>query len=444
MKREIVLIGLGHIYKAFMNHFDSDKANIIALLDNDPNLQGKIIGGIEVQSVENAHKFVGLDFVITTKCKEEITAQIQEKVKGSRVYFFSDIFFGDRPFYNDFWRAVLKDDFLSEFKEFEKGYLHILDIVQNRPLDINIEIVEYCPLKCRFCVNRKKNRTYHSMSMDLFGKICEEYSEMGGGGIGLSSMQSDVFSDNQLMNRLRYLNKYKDIFYVYTTTSLISASKYGDREINEILDVFDLMEVSVLGTNPDDYRMMSGIDGYDLLYSTLYRFKNLIDRWNKRTTIVLCFRTTNLHKLKKDMVFQKLANDFGISYSIDTYFDWYGGISQEDLPNGAKLRNPDHSKDSSDCALAYKSLTIKTDGQAVGCGCVDWDGVFVIGDARIQTLREIWNSDDARKFRYGFSGGKIPDICKHCGMYYDCKKIYGQKKYVKYMPEMGVYDYVNL
>jgi MoaA/NifB/PqqE/SkfB family radical SAM enzyme len=60
------------------------------------------------------------------------------------------------------------------------AYIHMLSIIRKRPLDINIETINKCPLKCVFCCNRLYQRDYTVMDNKLFEDIVYQYVKMGG------------------------------------------------------------------------------------------------------------------------------------------------------------------------------------------------------------------------------------------------------------------------
>lgn len=324
-------------------------------------------------------------------------------------------------------------------KRYSKSHKHICSIIKERPLDINIELTNTCPMSCVFCCNRKIKRDLRNMNMDLFEKICKEYIEMGGGSIGLSSMQSDVFSDPLLLERLCFLKPVKGKMYIYTTNPLISIAKYTDSELKLILEVFDYIQVSIEGTNRKDYLEMCGVDAFDQLMINLYRVKAMIKKYNIKTRIELHFRTYSLEKLKKDDTYVKLMEDFSEGGAIDTYFDWFGSIKQSDLPVGAKLISKINIKETEDCSAALSTLAINSEGCVIGCGCIDWNSKYIIGNCNSDTLYKIWQSAPAKEFRHGFSLKNIPDICRKCGLYTSNVEAYSQKKLKDYKVTDGVY-----
>lgn len=317
------------------------------------------------------------------------------------------------------------------------AYLYMSQMVKKRPVDINVETITLCPLKCKFCCNRLYEREYTVMNNELFEKIVREYSEWGGA-IGLSSMQSDFFLDPLLMERLEIINKYKRRLWIYGTTTLISCKKYSDAELLRIVQVFDYLGVSALGWDKKSYQDMANIDGFDILREQLRRVQKLILDNGLRTKIVVGFRTNNKAALRGSVFYKEIKDMFVINEIKDTFFSWFGSIKQEDLPKGAKLYIRNNCKQRENC-VAPATLAVQANGKVIGCGCIDWLEKYVIGNTNTNTLKEIWQSVKAKKFRYAFQRGKIPTICKECGLYTSVQEAWSRAEMMGYRPMDGLY-----
>lgn len=324
----------------------------------------------------------------------------------------------------------------------EIAYLHILRIIKKRPLDINIETINMCPLKCVFCCNRIYNREHVVMDNKLFEDIIKQYCDMGGGALGLSSMQSDFFSDPLLMDRMRiikkYKKKYKKKLWVYVTTPLISLKKYSDKELQYILRLFDCLQISVEGYDRESYQNMAGINGFDIVKEQLERVREIMEKNSLTIRIDICFRTYNKAKLKASKIYKEMKRVFNIYDVKDTFFSWFGTIKQEDLPKGAKVIFKYNDRKKVNCVNANVSLTVMADGKVVGCGCIDWLGKYIIGDCRKNTLEEIWRSPEAVEFRTAFEKGKVPSICHECGLYSPMTNM-KNKRLLKYKLSSGLF-----
>ena len=279
-------------------------------------------------------------------------------------------------------------------------------IVATRPLDINIETTNFCAASCVFCPNSKVKRQKSTMSMTLFEKICDEYAAMGGGAVSLSSMQSDLFSDKELLNRIQYLQRYKDIIYVYATTYLVGASKLDDRELEYFLRSFSYLQISLGGVDKDGYREMYGINGYDVARKQLLRIKKIVDDKKIKIRLSLHFRTAHPESIERSSLIKELGSTFSTVEIRNEFFSWGGLINQEDLPDGSKLVIADNSLARANCAVASASMSINVDGSVVGCGCVDWNSKHVVGNVQNTSLKQVWQSQNALEFRTAFSNNK--------------------------------------
>lgn len=312
-------------------------------------------------------------------------------------------------------------------------------IVKTRPIDINIETTNFCPLKCLFCPNRKIDRKKQTMSMELFGKICKDYYFIGGGVIGISSMQSDIFSDDLLLKRLELLKKYKDKFYLYTTTNIVSSAKLNDNEIKEILETFNYLEVSIGGVEENEYKIMYGIDAFNIVKSQLCRCSRIIKENNLNIEIELAIRTYQMDKIINSQEYKELELLFPIHQIKDTFFSWYGTITQDELPVGAKIQKLSNLAKTKDCVVPFATLNFNVDGKVVGCGCIDWEAKHIVGDINEQTISQIWNNKLCKKFRFGFSTKNIPDLCKECALYLQKDFCFSNPILKKYKLTDGLY-----
>lgn len=323
------------------------------------------------------------------------------------------------------------------------AYFHMLRIIKKRPLDINVETVSMCPLKCVFCCNRIYKRKYVVMDNQFFEKIVKQFCDMGGGTIGLGSMQSDFLSDPLLIERIKVIKKYKKKLWLYSTTPLLSCKKYSDQELIYILHSFDYLVISAAGYDKGSYEKMAGIDGFDIFKEQLKRVKRIIEKNRLSVKVEIAFRVYNKRELLKSRFYKEVKSMFYINDIKDTYFSWFGTINNEDLPRGAKLELRYNKKKKENCVVPNATLAVQANGKVVGCGCIDWLEKYVIGDCNENTLQEIWTSSKAIKFRNAFKLGKLPSICQECGLYSSMNTCLSNWRLLQYNSLNGVYYLVE-
>jgi radical SAM protein with 4Fe4S-binding SPASM domain len=146
-----------------------------------------------------------------------------------------------------------------------------------------------------------------------------------------------------------------------------------------------------------------------------------------------------MEKLKNDKIYQKLINDFPSRGIMVSYFDWSGLISQEDLPPGANLLVKDNTKEKVDCTVCNATLSITPEGKAIGCGCIDFNSKYIIGDCSEDNLLNIWKNKRALSFRRSFHEGHIPEMCKKCALYLNVKNAYSRRQLLNYKVTDGLY-----
>lgn len=332
----------------------------------------------------------------------------------------------------------------------EAALRNMNSILAERPLDINIECTNFCPMHCVFCPNHKAGRAKSVMDMALFGKICRDFYDLGGGAVGISAMQSDLFSDDLLKQRLLELSNYRDLFRVHSTTNLIGAARLDDADLELFLRTLSHLEISIGGLSREEYLTMFGVNGFDVAVAQLRRVARLVEAKDIPITLDLSIRTNSIWSLGlariarlavpvRSTLLAELEKTYNIHNVINQFFSWGGLITQDDLPKGARIKLVDNSSKRMDCAIPWATLSVNTDGRVIGCGCIDWGARHVIGDMREQGIAEIWQGEAARNFRLSFSRGDIKDICLDCSLYAPRDRVFSNPRLVRYRVTDGLY-----
>ncbi len=72
------------------------------------------------------------------------------------------------------------------------------------------------------------------------------------------------------------------------------------------------------------------------------------------------------------------------------------------------------------CGGGWSALGISADGNAFLCEQMKMDEPFYVGDARTQTIQEIWNGDRLNRFIYPERDQFVGTICEHCTDFESC------------------------
>jgi radical SAM protein with 4Fe4S-binding SPASM domain len=72
------------------------------------------------------------------------------------------------------------------------------------------------------------------------------------------------------------------------------------------------------------------------------------------------------------------------------------------------------------CGGGWSTLGVEPDGRAFLCEQMKMDEPFFVGDARRQSIREIWDGEQMRRFIYPERGQFAGTICEACAEFEDC------------------------
>jgi radical SAM protein with 4Fe4S-binding SPASM domain len=69
------------------------------------------------------------------------------------------------------------------------------------------------------------------------------------------------------------------------------------------------------------------------------------------------------------------------------------------------------------CRNLWRTLSVYWDGRVVPC-CVDYEGVFIVGDIRQEDLSYIFNGPRMRALRKKHVAGQFDSICRYCSPFF--------------------------
>jgi radical SAM protein with 4Fe4S-binding SPASM domain len=125
-------------------------------------------------------------------------------------------------------------------------------------------------------------------------------------------------------------------------------------------------------------------------YKNILKLLDLKAQRNFKTTIVITM--INLNKSWQQEEFEKLKDAFK---GMDAYVylksqdqQWY----EDNRQQTASIHWIEF------CQFPWSSMTVKSNGESVEC-VEDFNNEIILGDAKTQTLSEIWNGEKYKKFR---------------------------------------------
>jgi hypothetical protein len=251
-----------------------------------------------------------------------------------------------------------------------------------------------------------------TMSMAMFEKVLQDYSEIGGGCLTLTPKNGEVFLDNRLEERLSLLDKYPMIKYLSITTNAIPIDRFSDDLLRKILNYFDRIHISVYGLDQEEYSMMTRRDYYSRMVSNIKRIIKLRDI--NKTEMLFGFRFLKSHSEKdiNDWIKRNFEIDIPYGYT-DSYMDWNGAIDQRNaLPGVANWKK--RTQGDSHCIIPFILGMVYSNGDVSYCSCNDFDICedFKLGNINDKSLSKIFNSERNIEF-----WKILPKKCVNCNSY---------------------------
>ncbi len=272
----------------------------------------------------------------------------------------------------------------------------------NTPLSLNIESSRACNIKCVYCVHSLTSEKLSSidfkpdiMDRDLFFKIVDDCKsfEKKIKTIRFAGM-GEPLMNKHLAEMIAYVkqNKICDQIVVFTNALLLNHD-LSSALVEAGTDVF---RITIQGLSAKEYKDNAGVK---------YDFESFMNNLKY------------LYKIKGQCrIFIKML-DFAVKEDEELFYDMFGDICDEIAIENVTTANSevDYStifqEDSNlivtgehkmnriqVCPYPFYMLTINADGNVSSC-CKAIDKTFFVGDARHETLREIWNNKKINEFR---------------------------------------------
>lgn len=333
----------------------------------------------------------------------------------------------DRTTYKNFWPKVLK-----KITRYPKGLKALFWCTQTQPISaiykyfykkaidknvksfefkdicLSIEPMNVCNAKCVMCVYPHLKRKKEMMSFELFKKIIDDCASHGIRGASIN-VYSEPLLDPLIFDRIKYLKEKG--FWVKLFTNMSVAD---DEKINKIFESgLDILNMSLDSLKKETYEKIRGLSFEDVTKNINKIIEEKKRRGAKAPVLTIVFVGQDLNNHEKEEFFDHWRNK-GIDkldYNPDNRIIEIAGLRGIFDARGRYTSYP--------CQLLWKKLVVLSSGKVALC-CMDYEGEYAIGDFKIQTLKEIWESDRAKNFRemhLNFKGDKL-DICKKCSYPY--------------------------
>ncbi|MBL8026566.1 MAG: radical SAM protein [Fibrobacteres bacterium] len=291
------------------------------------------------------------------------------------------------------------------------------------PFTIFVDPSDACNFQCKFCPtgNREMlkgiNRIPGIMDFDLYKKIVDDICEFPHP-IKVLRLYKDgePLMHPKFPEMIAYAKQKKCSIEVDTTTN---ASLLTPEKSRQLIDAgLDRINISVEGVSSEQYKQFSGyeLDFEKYVENVRYFYENK----------------------KNCLVCVKICGDILSEEEKKKFLDTFGNISDRIFiehiapcwPNfeltDVKVNNEQGIygqpiKEVMVCPYIFYSISINSDGKASLC-FLDWARKLIVGDARTESIKEIWNGEKLYEYRklHLEKRRKEHPVCGVCGQLTHC------------------------
>lgn len=311
-----------------------------------------------------------------------------------------------------------------------------------------IEVTEKCNLKCIMCPIGKQIKRKTEMNYTQFKKIINELCDCGLKSVTIGSIGEPTLNKN-LPEMLKYIQQKKIKTELITNLSLPLS-----KELIESVQGLDRLTVSIDGATKEVYEKIRVGANFKRTITNLRKIASLKKK-NQFITINYVIQKENYFEIPKMIKLlgtieniNKLSTGFAhlpvknLSNRIHLNTKELEEFKNIIIPQCKKAKekhtiitnyilNPDHWKEndicsaqkiskseikkinSMPCYLLWTSTFISPDGTVHPCCTFFAEKEYILGNAKKQKIKEIWNGKKYNKIRKKFKKEKHP-LCRYC------------------------------
>jgi len=258
------------------------------------------------------------------------------------------------------------------------------EIPLETPYCIFIDPSSACNFKCGFCMNQYIKQP-SIMSMPLFKKLIDDLDVFKSPvkTIRLYGFGEPLLNKN-FCDMVRYAKKSSKVLEVDTTTN---ASMLTPELIDDLVSSgIDRVNISIEAMNTEKYREFT--NNSTIIFENIVNNVKMLSEKKQNTIIFvkICGDfLTDEEKRKFLDIFTPISDGCDIEHTMNCWRDVkVENVNQEVGIYGQEL------KEVSVCPYVFYSFFIHSDGHASAC-FLDWNKKLVIGDAKNESLKSLWN-----------------------------------------------------
>lgn len=273
------------------------------------------------------------------------------------------------------------------------------------PYVFQVELTNFCNLRCPMCPHDLMTRSVGYMEFDLFREIVSQL-EATNPDLRLHNMGESLFH-KEIGKFIRYANE-RGLETILST----NATTLTEAKIQEIIDArLSWLYVSFDGTSSSTYERFRKGARYEREKAKVERLLELRKSRGSSYPKVMMSCLSLPATSAETEVFRAYWRTRVEAVRIKPADGWDG--SSERI-NGI-VGSSQYKVGDAVCRWPWQSVVVLWDGRVVPC-CYDYDGKYVLGDLRLKSLAEIFNDEPMKELRRLLRERRASEVslCRTC------------------------------
>ncbi len=285
------------------------------------------------------------------------------------------------------------------------------------PWVIFVDPSDLCNFECKFCptgdldLMKTVGRRLKVMDFDLYKKIIDDICEFEKP-IKVLRLYKDgePLLNPNFVEMIKYAKDKGCANKIDTTTN---ASLLNPKRNLEIINAgLDRINISIEGINAKQYKDFSN---YNIKFE---KFVDNISHFYDNRNGCEMFIKINADVLPEDEIwrFYEIFGDITDGIAVEHTMNCWTGFEMDGLKQNEKVGVYGQPiKEVEVCPYPFYSFSINSEGTASAC-FLDWARRLIIGDVRVESVKEIWNGDRIYNYQEIFlrKERKTYYICSSC------------------------------
>lgn len=289
------------------------------------------------------------------------------------------------------------------------------------PYTMIIEPNDKCNFRCKFCptgdlelIRKTEGRNYGNIDINLVKKVIDETSEFENN-IRLLQLYKDgePLLNKMMPDIINYAKKSNKFDIISTTTNGYLLNE--ELSLNLIESGLNRINISIEGINEEQYLKISNvkIDFNKLVKNIEFFYKN------KKQCEINIKIVGNILTEKEKNEFYKIFGDICDNIFIENIVPAWGNFDFDkkelNVDENLSLYGNIMKDKVVVCPQIFYSIAINANGSVSPC-CNDWQRKVIIGDARKEKIKDIWNGKKLKQLQkmHLIGNRKNHPLCSTC------------------------------